>query len=67
MVDSVLPVPAGPAGDAPKWIFNAPVIVIQHLSVNGVITNLVVEPRYSYPYLIEAFIYFITTLSSSSV
>ena len=46
LVDSVLPVPAGPAGAAPKWIFKAPVIVIQQRSVNGVITNLVVAPKY---------------------
>lgn len=48
---SVFPVPAGPAGDAPNLIFNAPVIVIQHLSVKGVMTSLVVAPKYSYPYL----------------
>lgn len=47
--DSVLPVPAGPAGFAPNLICNAPVMVIQHLSVSGVITNLVVAPKYSYP------------------
>jgi hypothetical protein len=33
------------------------VIVIQHLSVNGVITSLLVAPIYSYPYLNEAFTY----------
>jgi hypothetical protein len=44
---SVLPVPAGPAGAAPNLIANAPVIVIQHLSVNGVITKRVVAPKYS--------------------
>jgi hypothetical protein len=44
--DYVFPVPAGPAGLAPSLICNAPVIVIQHLSVRGVITNLVVAPRY---------------------
>jgi hypothetical protein len=42
-----LPVPAGPAGDAPKWLAIALVIVIQHLSVNGVITKRLVAPRYS--------------------
>lgn len=47
--DSVLPVPAGPAGLAPNLICSAPVIVIQHLSVKGVITNLLVAPKYSYP------------------
>ena len=49
LVDSVLPVPAGPAGAAPNWLVRADVIVIQHLSVNGVITNLLVGPKYSYP------------------
>ena len=34
--DSVLPVPAGPAGLAPNFMWRAPVIVIQHLSVKGV-------------------------------
>jgi len=47
LVLSVLPVPAGPAGAAPNYILSAPVIVIQHLSVNGVITNLLVAPIYS--------------------
>ena len=46
-VDSVLPVPAGPAGLAPSLFAKAEVIVIQHLSVNGVITNLDVAPKYS--------------------
>ena len=55
--DSVLPVPAGPYGAAPNLIPNAPVIVIQHLSVSGVITNLVVEPKYSYPYINLALTY----------
>lgn len=45
--DYVLPVPAGPAGFAPSFICNAPVIVIQHLSVSGVMTSLVVAPKYS--------------------
>jgi hypothetical protein len=31
-----LPVPAGPAGLAPNFMWRAPVIVIQHLSVKGV-------------------------------
>jgi len=44
--DSVLPVPAGPAGFAPSFICSAPVIVIQHRSVKGVMTNRVVAPRY---------------------
>jgi hypothetical protein len=44
---SVLPVPAGPAGEDPNLIPNAPVIVIQHLSVSGVITSLLVAPKYS--------------------
>lgn len=47
--DYVFPVPAGPAGFAPSLICNAPVIVIQQRSVNGVITSLVVAPKYSYP------------------
>lgn len=46
MHDYVLPVPAGPAGLAPSLIWRAPVIVIQQRSVKGVITNLVVAPRY---------------------
>lgn len=46
-VDSVFPVPAGPAGAAPNWLAMAEVIVIQHLSVKGVITSLVVAPKYS--------------------
>lgn len=45
-VDYVLPVPAGPAGDAPKWFAMALVIVIQQRSVRGVITNLLVAPKY---------------------
>ena len=49
LVDSVLPVPAGPAGEAPSLMFKALVIVIQHLSVSGVMTNLEVAPMYSYP------------------
>ena len=51
-VDSVLPVPAGPAGAQPSFIPNAPVIVIQHRSVRGVMTSLEVAPKYSFPYLI---------------
>jgi len=46
LVDSVFPVPAGPAGDAPRWFAMAEVMVIQHLSVSGVMTSLVVAPRY---------------------
>lgn len=49
-MDSVFPVPAGPAGFAPNLFANAEVIVIQHLSVSGVITNLEVAPKYSLPY-----------------
>lgn len=45
-VDYVFPVPAGPAGDAPSLLAKAEVIVIQHLSVKGVITNLEVAPKY---------------------
>lgn len=45
-VDSVFPVPAGPAGDAPSLFERAEVMVIQHLSVRGVITSLEVAPRY---------------------
>ena len=46
---SVLPVPAGPAGEAPSLMLRAPVMVIQHLSVSGVMTSRVVAPMYSYP------------------
>lgn len=46
LVDSVFPVPAGPAGDAPNLLAMALVIVIQHLSVRGVITKRLVAPRY---------------------
>jgi len=49
LVLSVFPVPAGPAGAAPSLICMAPVIVIQHLSVNGVMTKREVGPIYSYP------------------
>lgn len=45
-VDSVLPVPAGPAGEAPNLLASADVIVIQQRSVSGVITNLEVAPKY---------------------
>ena len=38
--DSVFPVPAGPAGEAPNLICSAPVIVRKQLSVSGVITSL---------------------------
>jgi hypothetical protein len=48
LVDSVFPVPAGPAGFAPSLICKALEMVIQHLSVSGVITNLEVAPIYSY-------------------
>ena len=43
----VLPVPAGPAGEAPSLMLIAPVIVIQHLSVRGVITRRLMTPKYS--------------------
>jgi len=46
-VDSVFPVPAGPAGLAPSLLATAEVIVIQQRSVSGVMTNLEVAPRYS--------------------
>ena len=46
-VDYVFPVPAGPAGEAPSLLASAEVIVIQHLSVRGVITNREVAPKYS--------------------
>jgi len=46
-VDSVFPVPAGPAGAAPSLIAIAPVMVIQHQSVRGVMTNLDIAPIYS--------------------
>ena len=38
LVLSVLPVPAGPEGDAPNFILRAPVIVIQQRSVKGMMT-----------------------------
>jgi len=44
LVDSVFPVPAGPAGFAPSLICKAFDMVIQHLSVRGVITSLEVAP-----------------------
>lgn len=47
LVDSVFPVPAGPAGEAPNLLARAEVMVIQQRSVNGVITNLDVAPKYS--------------------
>lgn len=50
LVDSVFPVPAGPAGDAPSLLAKADVMVIQQRSVRGVMTNREVAPRYSYPY-----------------
>lgn len=46
LVDSVLPVPAGPAGDAPSLLASAEVMVIQQRSVRGVMTNLEVAPKY---------------------
>jgi hypothetical protein len=46
LVDYVLPVPAGPAGEAPSLLAKADVIVIQQRSVSGVITNLEVAPKY---------------------
>jgi len=44
--DYVLPVPAGPAGDPPKFNLSAPISVMNHLSVSGVITSLFEFPRY---------------------
>ena len=64
LVDSVLPVPAGPAGEADNLMCKAPVIVNQHLSVRGVITSLDVAPIYSLPYVITAFTCFTVTLAS---
>ena len=46
LVDYVLPVPAGPAGAAPNLILMAPMMVIQHRSVSGVMTSLLITPRY---------------------
>jgi len=66
LVDSVLPVPAGPAGFAPSLICKAPVIVIQQRSVKGVITKRDVAPMYSYPYLRVALTYLTRQLSISS-
>jgi hypothetical protein len=42
-----LPVPAGPAGAAPSLCDSAPVIVLQHLSVRGVMTKRENAPSYS--------------------
>jgi len=47
LVDSVLPVPAGPAGAAPSLSAIAPVMVDQHLSVIAVMTSRPNEPKYS--------------------
>lgn len=44
LVDSVFPVPAGPRGFAPSFKSRAPVIVIQHRSVSGVMTRRVAAP-----------------------
>ena len=66
LVDSVFPVPAGPEGLAPSLICKAPVIVIQHLSVKGVMTSLEVAPIYSYPYLSVALICLTRQSSASS-
>ena len=63
---SVLPVPEGPAGAAPSLMCRAPVIVIQHRSVRGVITSLLVAPMYSQPQLKDAFTYLTTHQSSFS-
>lgn len=52
LIDSVFPVAVGPDETAPIFIFNAPVMVNQHLSVRFVIINLDVAPKYSYPYFI---------------
>ena len=60
LVDSVLPV-----GAAPNLICRAPAIVIQNLSINGVITNLDAAPKYSYPYLSTELTCFTTQKSSS--
>ena len=49
LVDYVLPVPAGPAGAAPNLMLIAPIMVIQQRSVKGVMTNLLITPKYSYP------------------
>lgn len=38
LTDSVLPVPAGPAGDPPRWNVRAWVSVMKHRSVSGVMT-----------------------------
>ena len=46
-VDSVFPVPAGPAGEAPSLFAKAEVMVIQHRSVSGVMTRREVAPKYS--------------------
>lgn len=46
LVDYVFPVPAGPAGAAPSLMLIAPIIVIQQRSVKGVITSLLITPKY---------------------
>lgn len=64
LVDSVFPVPAGPAGAAPNLILMAPIMVIQQRSVSGVMTNLLITPKYSYPQNISALICLATTKAS---
>jgi len=44
LTDSVLPVPAGPAGAPPSPNFMAVVRVMIHLSVSGVMHNLLFSP-----------------------
>jgi len=39
-VVSVFPVPAGPSGAPPKLSYKAPIKVLKHQSVKGVMTNL---------------------------
>ena len=48
-VVSVFPVPAGPSGAPPKLSYKAPIKVLKHQSVKGVMTNLLWFPRYSHP------------------
>ena len=47
---SDFPVPAGPAGEPPRWRLRAPVKVRKHRSVRGVTTRREAHPIYSHPY-----------------
>ena len=49
LIDSVLPVPAGPSGAPPRFMLIAYIIFLKQRSVKGVITKRVIVPRYSNP------------------